>query len=60
VDKNDVLEIRSLLENISTGTLTVLNVTKGTSFDVSVALSEREAEIMAAGGLLNLMSLKNK
>jgi aconitate hydratase len=60
VDKNDVLEIRGLLENISTGTLTVLNVTKGTSFDVSVALSEREAEIMAAGGLLNLMSLKNK
>ena len=35
-------------------TLTVTNVTRGTTFDVRLAASERERKILLAGGVLNM------
>lgn len=54
IDQGDVLKISNLHEQLTTGNvITVLNETKGTSFQVEHNLSERFIKIILAGGLLN-------
>ncbi|MEE9912698.1 MAG: aconitate hydratase [Deltaproteobacteria bacterium] len=59
LDQGDDLEIAAARTAILEGkNLTVNNKTKGTSFDVSCSLSERQKHIILAGGALNVRSQK--
>ncbi len=49
----DSLEIPNILDNLDNGILEVKNTTKGTSFKVKVELSEKEVDVLKAGGKLN-------
>ncbi|HBG5346538.1 TPA: aconitate hydratase [Clostridioides difficile] len=49
----DSLEIPNILDNLGSGILEVKNTTKGTSFKVKVELSEKEVDVLKAGGKLN-------
>jgi aconitate hydratase len=55
IGQGDRLEIVGVLGALEAnrGTLTVRNVTKKDTFDVRLPLTRREADIIAAGGLLN-------
>lgn len=54
IDMMDTLVIDNLLSSVKNdNSLIVKNVTKGTEFKVNFALSDRQREIMALGGLLN-------
>lgn len=58
IGQMDELVIPDLHAQLEGETIRVLNKTKGTEFLMTLTLSEREKEVMMAGGLLNLMSLK--
>ncbi|MDD5086096.1 MAG: aconitate hydratase, partial [Candidatus Omnitrophica bacterium] len=50
----DILKIEDLHKQLKTvGTVTVKNITQGTSFKCASDLTKREAAILLAGGLLN-------
>lgn len=54
IDQMDELKIENVVQQIKAGTtLQMTNVTKGFDFDVKVELSERQKEMLIAGGLLN-------
>lgn len=54
IDLMDELVIEKAAEQLKKGdTVTVLNKTKGTAFTAKVSLSERQKEMLYAGGLLN-------
>ena len=54
IEQMDELQISNLKEAIAKDNeLTVKNVTKGTEFKVSIELSQRQREMLIAGGLLN-------
>lgn len=54
IDQMDELSIKSVISQIQKGdTVTVTNVTKGFDFAVKVDLSERQKDMLIAGGLLN-------
>ena len=54
VDQMDELQLNNLKEVIANDNeLTVKNVTKGTEFKVNIDLSQRQREMLIAGGLLN-------
>ena len=54
IDQMDELSIKSVISQIQKGdTVTVTNVTKGFDFTVKVDLSERQKDMLIAGGLLN-------
>ncbi len=60
IDAMDELYIENTIEQIKNGReLTVKNKTKNTEFKVNVSLSERQKEIMLAGGLLNYTRKQN-
>jgi aconitate hydratase len=56
----DELAIENVLEQIENGVITVKNITKRYDFQMVITLSERQINMLKAGGLLNMMSLKNK
>ncbi|MBW7573524.1 aconitate hydratase [Caproiciproducens faecalis] len=61
IDQMDELElpdIRATVEN--GGTVTVKNLTKGTSFEADAVLSDRQRKIVLAGGLLSYIKEQNK
>jgi aconitate hydratase len=59
VQQGDVLAIDDLHAAVAgRDTLTITNVTRGTSFDVRLAASERERKILRAGGVLNMAARK--
>lgn len=58
IGQMDELVIPDLHAQLEGENIRVLNKTKGTEFLMTLTLSEREREVMMAGGLLNLMSLK--
>ena len=58
VGQMDELVIPDLHAQLEGETIKVQNKTKGTEFLMTLTLSDREREVMMAGGLLNLMSLK--
>ena len=54
IDQLDELKIENVGKQIAAGNVVkVTNVTKGFDFDVNVDLSERQKEMLYAGGLLN-------
>lgn len=54
IDQMDELSMKDVTAQIKAGdTVTVTNVTKGFDFTVKVELSERQKEMLIAGGLLN-------
>ena len=54
IDANDVLEIANVEKQLRAGNaLVVTNKTKGKSFNVNIAVSERQKDMLYAGGLLN-------
>ncbi len=54
IDAADVLEIANVEKQLRAGnTLVVTNKTKGNSFNVNIAVSERQKDMLYAGGLLN-------
>ncbi|MBR4720489.1 MAG: aconitate hydratase [Clostridia bacterium] len=54
IDGGDVLEIKGVTDGIKNAdTLTVIDKTKNFDFEVSIDLSERQREMLLAGGLLN-------
>jgi len=55
VGGGDVLSIGDVRAGVRQGSLTVSDETAGFDFDVGIELSEREQEIVLAGGRLNLL-----
>lgn len=55
----DSLEIPNILEKIDDGVLEVKNITNGRSFKVKTQLSQKEIEIIKAGGKLNYTKIKS-
>jgi aconitate hydratase len=54
IDQGDAIVIENVKEQIMAGdTLTALNKTKGTSFEVVLNVSDRQKQMLYAGGLLN-------
>ena len=53
IDQMDELEIPDVRELIGKDEITVINRTKGTSFKVNCQVSERQRDIILAGGLLD-------
>ena len=59
IEQGDELEIPSIREKIKAGEdLVVENKTKGTKFEVTYQLSERQKQILLAGGTLAYMKGK--
>jgi len=56
IDQADELEIMNIKETLSSGkNIIVKNLTKGTEFEATYDLSERQKEILLAGGTLAMM-----
>ena len=54
IDQTDLLEIRDIIGQLKNGdTVTVTDKTKGFDFTANVSLSERQRDMLYAGGLLN-------
>ncbi|AGY58047.1 aconitate hydratase [Gloeobacter kilaueensis] len=53
IEPGDQLRIDGVLEGLAAGELRVSNLTQKTTFTVKAALTEREREVILAGGLLN-------
>ena len=54
IDQGDQIVIENVKDQIKAGdTLTAVNKTKGTSFEVVLNVSDRQKEMLYAGGLLN-------
>ncbi|MBE5040335.1 aconitate hydratase [Ructibacterium gallinarum] len=54
IDQMDELSMENLIQQLKDGdTVTVTNRTKGFRFDVNVSLSDRQKDMLIAGGLLN-------
>ena len=58
IDQMDELVIENIRQQLSGDTIRVKDVTKGFEFDTTVSLSQRQREMLLAGGLLNYT--KNK
>jgi aconitate hydratase len=60
ISQDDELKIENIREQIASGnTIKVTNVTKGFDFEASVSFSERQKEMLYAGGLLNYTKNNN-
>lgn len=53
IDQMDELVISDIRSLVGIGDVTVKNITKGTEFTVSCNISERQRDILLAGGLLD-------
>ncbi|MBI2265359.1 MAG: aconitate hydratase [Armatimonadetes bacterium] len=53
LEQGDVLEITSVRDAVRKAAVQVRNTTRGNEFSAKVELSEREGEVLLAGGLLN-------
>lgn len=60
IDIMDELELNDLSNQLNSNIINVINKTKNYEFKMELVLTDREIEILKAGGLLNLMSIKNK
>ncbi len=57
---NDELAFEDLLNQVNNEEVKVLNITKGTEFIAKLAVSNRQRDMLKAGGLLNLTKEQNK
>lgn len=53
IDQMDELKMENLAAQLNSGKVKVENITKGFEFEVKVELSQRQREMLIAGGLLN-------
>ena len=62
IDKDDKLELNGIREAIKAGEkeFTVINATKGNEIKVNIDFSERQREMLLAGGLLNYTKLNSE
>ena len=58
LDQNDILRFENVRSGVADGKMTVVDETKGFSFDVHLVLSERQKATILMGGLLNAMEAK--
>ncbi len=60
IDMNDELAIDNAIEQVKNAdTIVVKNLTKNTQFNVKVTLSDRQVQMILAGGLLNYTKVNN-
>ena len=59
LQQGDSLRVEGVREGLGTGQLTVQNVTRGTQFAARLRLSERQQEVLLAGGMLNYVKQRN-
>jgi aconitate hydratase len=60
IDMNDELAIDNAIEQVKAAdTIVVKNLTKNTKFNAKVTLSERQVQMILAGGLLNYTRVNN-
>ncbi len=60
IDMNDELAIDNAIEQVKNAdTIVVKNLTKNIQFNVKVSLSDRQVQMVLAGGLLNYTKLNN-
>ncbi len=59
LQQGDSLRVEGVREGLETGELTVQNVTQGTQFAARLPLSERQQEVLLAGGMLNYVKQRN-
>ncbi|ADD01751.1 aconitate hydratase [Thermoanaerobacter italicus Ab9] len=61
IEVGDVLKIENAVEQVKRGgRITVKNQTKGTTFEVDLEVSDRNREVLIAGGMINYVKSKNK
>ncbi len=61
IDMNDELVIENAIEQVKNAdTIVVKNLTKNTQFNVKVSLSDRQVQMILAGGLLNFTRNQSK
>ena len=61
IDMDDELVLENAVEQVKSGSqLVIKNVTKGTDIPVQVTLSDRQVEMILAGGLINYTRLQAK
>lgn len=53
IDVGDTLSISDTIHAIGTGSVTMTNETKGHSYELGIEISERQREMLVAGGLIN-------
>lgn len=58
IELNDELVIENALEAVKSGQATLVNKTKGLSYVMLLEVSQRQKEMLLAGGLINLIKLK--
>ncbi|MEW8997427.1 MAG: aconitate hydratase [Thermoanaerobacter sp.] len=60
IEVGDVLKIENAVEQVKRGgRITVKNQTKGTTFEVNLDVSDRNREVLIAGGMINYVKSKN-
>ncbi len=60
IDLNDELTIENAIEQVKKAdTIVVKNLTKNTEFNVKVSFSDRQVQMLLAGGLLNYTKVSN-
>lgn len=60
IDVLDDLLIENIQEQIGKGTIKVKNLTKGTEYELSLDITERQKEMLELGGLLNVIKQQSK
>ncbi|AIS51656.1 3-isopropylmalate dehydratase large subunit 2 [Thermoanaerobacter kivui] len=61
IEVGDVLKIENAVEQVRRGgRITVKNQTKGTTFEVDLDVSDRNREVLIAGGMINYVKSKKK
>ncbi len=58
IELNDELVIENALEAVKSGQANLINQTKGLTYAMRLEVSERQKEMLLAGGLINLIKLK--
>jgi len=61
IEVGDVLKIENAVEQVRSGKkIIIVNVTKGKTFEVTLDVSDRNREILIAGGMINFVKSKKK
>ena len=59
IDLNDTLVINNAIESVKEGKVTVSNKTKSLTYSLSLTVTDRQKDMLMAGGLLNMIREKN-
>ena len=59
IDLNDTLVINNAIESVKEGKVIVSNKTKSLTYSLSLTVTDRQKDMLMAGGLLNMIREKN-